>query len=328
MDKNKKYLRLYVKDYTFANSEELYNRDTYKKLRNHHLVKTTKLYAIVKTKKIIFDKKTCKIDKNYKVICDILADNKVYKIEFNLLELYYEQFGQDFYVYEDFKNKLEDILLNTMDFGENITLTKDNLYKQISLYNDQQNDKNLTFVCPFYYVICGKKTALITLNIYRIINLLKIDCVNDLEILYIGKSMKDTMKRLKNHNKWGEIFTLDKKYQENYDYLIYVFNIDKADTHINHLNEKNIFLLNIDSNIDLQNAVKNLEIAFISYYKPLLNEKHIDTNFSKTTFVTKELINLGYTNLIVEMNLGDESIMGKIKTSSVDNPVFEIDITL
>ena len=79
--------------------------------------------------------------------------------------------------------------------------------------------------------------------------------------------------------------------------------------------------------MDLETVVKNLEIAFISYYRPLLNEKHINTNFTKTKFVTQKLINLGYTHLTIEMNFGEENIMGKIKTPNVNTTV-EIDITL
>ena len=40
--------------------------------------------------------------------------------------------------------------------------------------------------------ICGKETTS-TLNVYMDLNLLNIDFVNNLEIIYIGKSMKDIM---------------------------------------------------------------------------------------------------------------------------------------
>lgn len=320
---------MYIKDYLFSNSEELYDRTLYRIFRNMPQVKTTKLYAIVRTKSLIFDFKSFSINMNYDITCNIVVNDTFRSITFNLMEMYYDQFGKEHQNIEVFKNELETILLTQVDFGEKIKLTKETLCQKISPYKEQENSKNLILTCPFYYILSNRQASLISLNVYRVLNMFKINLINKLEIIYIGKAIKDTMKRLKNHNKWGEVLNLDKQSKkDNYDYLVYVFNLDKADTYIYNIDKNNIFIFNDNSNFELKSAVKNLEIAFISYYKPILNEKHINTDFSKTKFVTQELITLGYNRLIIEMNFEDGSVMGNIKTPQVNKQAVEIDINI
>ena len=40
--------------------------------------------------------------------------------------------------------------------------------------------------------------------------------------------------------------------------LIYVFNLDKADTYIKPYRRKNVFILNINSEMDLETVVKKI----------------------------------------------------------------------
>jgi len=219
---DKKILRLYIKDYLFANSEELYNRALYKKFRNLPQVKTTKLYSIIRTEGIKFNFESFSIDNNYDITIEILKRNKSYSITFNLMQVYYNEFGEEYSSLKEFKDELENILLTQVDFGKDVQLSKDILHFQISPYQEQESDKNLILVCPFYFILSKGTTAGISLNIYRILNMFNINLINDLEIIYIGKSMKDTMKRLKNHNKWGEVLAIDKESKkEVYDYIVY-----------------------------------------------------------------------------------------------------------
>ena len=146
----------------------------------------------------------------------------------------------------------------------------------------------MELICPFYYIISEAEIFGVSLNIYRIINLFNINIVNDLEIIYIGQSLKSTLDRLKDHNKWGEIFSSDRLSPEVNSYLVYTFNFDQADTLVSYINGTPI-ILNIDSEIEKKIIVDNLEIAFISYYKPILNKDFKNTNFSKTDFIIKKL---------------------------------------
>ncbi len=322
------YLRLYITDYTFANMDELYNRNVYRLLRSRPKVKTTKLYAIVKTDKIIFDIDTFYIDNKYEISCDLIINNTKKTVKFNLLQMYYDQFGADFKDYRVFKLSLENRLLD-LDYMKKNNLNAKDFYQQISAYKEENNRDNLVLNCPFYYILSKGATSEISINVYRILNYLNIDLVNDLEIIYIGKSMKSTMKRLREHNKWGEVQARDKQSSNtNSNYIVYVFNLDKADTSISHFDSNNVLIVNNNSEVDLKNIVSILEIAFISHYKPILNQKHINTNLKEISLVRNNLKELGYTNLAVEMNFEDGGIMGNITTPHVNKQKVQIEFKI
>jgi hypothetical protein len=161
-----------------------------------------------------------------------------------------------------------------------------------------------------------------------VFNHFNIDILNELEIIYIGKSMNSTIDRLKEHNKWSAVIAKDKMNPDaDFDYLVYVFNFDKVETSFENITDNDILVLNYKSEYDLEKLVKNLEIAFISHYKPLLNKDYIDTVFEETDFVKKELVELGYSNLMIEMVINEDSLMGKIKTPNAKSQAVDINLT-
>ena len=122
---DKKYLRLWIENYTFATLEELHNEHAYKELKANELIKTSKLYSIIKTEEITFDIDSFVINNKYDISCNIIIKNKKKPITFNLLEVYYDSLKDKFANINDLQEELEYIILNQFTFPDGMKVTKE-----------------------------------------------------------------------------------------------------------------------------------------------------------------------------------------------------------
>lgn len=324
----KKILRLYITKYNFAMQEELHNEMMFNILKSIPEIKMTNLYAIVQTNSMTIDTNTIKISSSYDLSCNVLINKKKKTIKFNLLKYYYEGLEEKKISFNEFIEYLETNLLTIKPFKSD-NEKKENLYKHIEIIKDMSINAQITLKCPFYWLLSNGTHYSVTLNLYRVFNYFNINILNELEIIYIGKSMNSTINRLKEHNKWSAVIAKDKMNPDaDFDYLVYVFNFDKVETSFENITDNDILVLNNKSEYNLEKLVENLEIAFISHYKPLLNKDYVDTIFEETDFVKKKLVELGYTNLTIEMIINEDSLMGKIKTPKAKSQSVDINLTL
>lgn len=320
------FLRLYITKYNFAMQEELHNKTMFNILKNIPEIKMTNLYAIVQTDSMTIDTNSINISSSYDLSCNVIINKKKETIKFNLLKYYYEELEEKKISFDKFVEYLETNLLTVEPFKSN-NEKKENLYKHIEIVKDMSINAQISLKCPFYWFFSQYKHDLVILNLYRVFNHFNIDILNELEIIYIGKSMNSTIDRLKEHNKWSAVIAKDKMNPDaDFDYLVYVFNFDKVETSFENITDNDILVLNYKSEYDLEKLVKNLEIAFISHYKPLLNKDYVDTVFEETDFVKKELVELGYSNLMIEMVINEDSLMGKIKTPNAKSQAVDINL--
>lgn len=326
---NEKILRLYIAKYHFATQEELHDKKTIKALKSIPEIQMTNLYAIVQTNKLYIDLDSICIHSTYELTCDLIINSNKKTIKFNLLQYYYAELkNNDELSFNQFVHNIEDFLLKIEPFKSN-NEKKENLYKYITIRKELSHNSTIVIQCPFFWASCGRKNDFINLNLYRVINHFDLDILNELEIIYIGKSMTNTLNRLKEHNKWSAVLAKDQKNPEvNYDYLVYVFNFNKCETIILDINDQECSVVNYESTYNLKKLVDNIEVAFISHYKPLLNEKHINTIFDNTDFVKKELMEFGYTRLMLEMVINEDSSMGNIKTPKAKSQTVDINLSL
>ncbi len=325
----KKFLRLYITKYNFAMQDELHDPIMLNILKNIPEIRMTNLYAIVQTNSMCIDIDSISICSSYDVECNVIINKKLKTIKFNLLSYYYEELeNKEDISFDKFVENLENGLLNIEPFKSN-NYKREDLYKDIEIVRDNSFNSQISLRCPFYWFFSKLQNDLVILNLYRVINHFNIDILNELEIIYIGKSMNSTIDRLKEHNKWSAIIAKDKKNKSaDFDYLVYVFNFDQVETLIKDVTNNDKIVLNYEAEYNVDNLVTNLEIAFISHYKPLLNIEYVDTIFEETDFVKKELINHGYTDLIIEMIINEGSLMGNIKTSKAKSEIVNINLTL
>ena len=84
------------------------------------------------------------------------------------------------------------------------------------------------------------------------------------------------------------------------------------------------------------NIIESIIIAIvegITEYIPISSTGHMIITekllgVEETDFVKKELINHGYTDLIIEMIINEGSLMGNIKTSKAKSEIVNINLTL
>lgn len=307
----KKILRLTITKYHFAIQEELNDEVALKALKGDEEIKSTKLYSIVQTNRMYVNHDSFSIDKDYNISLNIHINNKLKVVKFNLMEYYFELYKSFFKSLDTFINFLEEQVMKLEYFEQN-PISKNEIYKFINIIEDYSYSSVICIKCPFDYILSSCKYDSVFMNIYRILNHFNIKNIkDDLEIIYIGKSLDDTLQRLKTHEKWSEVHTKDRKNPNNdYDYLVYMFNFKQDD--IDFTNMLNPIK---DSKYNIEDIVDNLETTLISHFKPMLNKKKIDVDFPNSKFVKKELKDNGYDGLIIYKDMKDNTLMADIKTS-------------
>jgi len=307
----KKVLRLTITKYHFAIQEELNDDIAMKALKGNKEIKSTKLYSIVQTNRMYVNFNSFSVDKDYNISLNIHINKKLKILKFNLMKYYFELHKKSFENLDFFIKYLEDQVLKIKYFEKN-NISKNEIYKFINILKDYSYSSVICLRCPFDYVLSNYQYDAVSLNIYRILNHFNIKNIrDDLEIIYIGKSLDDTLQRLKTHEKWSEVQTKDRKNPNNdYDYLVYMFNFTQDD-----IDFTNILNLIKDSTYNVKDIVDNLETALISHYKPMLNKNKKDINFQNSEFVKKELKDNGYDGLIIYKDMKDNTLMADIKTS-------------
>ncbi|WP_428026852.1 hypothetical protein [Arcobacter sp.] len=320
----KNILRLTIDKYHFAIQEELNDKVSLKALKGNQEIKSTKLYSIVQTNRMYINLDSFCIDINYNISLSIHINNKIKVIKFNLMEYYFELHKESFENLDSFINYLETQVMKIEYFEKN-TISKNEIYKFINILRDYSYSSVICLKCPFDYILSNCEYDAVFFNIYRILNYFNIkDIRDDLEIIYIGKSLNDTLQRLKTHEKWSEVQTKDRKNpNNNYDYLVYMFNFRQDD-----IDFTDILTPIKDSKYNIEDIVDNLETALISYYKPMLNDKKIDIDFPNSAFVKKELKDKGYDGLIIYKDMKDNTLMADIKTSHMQEEKVDIFLSI
>jgi len=322
--KVKKILSLTIDKYHFAIQEELNDEVALKALKGNQEIKSAKLYSIVQTNRMYVNFDSFSIDKNYNISLNVHINNKLKVVKFNLMEYYFESYENYFKSLDSFINFLEKQIMKLEYFKQNI-ISKNEIYKFINIIEDYSYSSVICIKCPFDYILCNGEYDSVFMNIYRILNHFNIKNIrDDLEMIYIGKSLDDTLQRLRTHEKWSEVHTKDRKNPNNdYDYLVYMFNFKQDD-----IDFTNIFSPIKDSNYKIEDIVDNLETALISHFKPMLNKKKIDIDFPNSEFVKKELKNNGYDGLIIYKDMKDDTLMANIKTSHMQKEKIDMFLSI
>lgn len=311
----KKILNLTIDKYHFAIQEELNDEVALKALKVDPEIKSTKLYSIVQTNRMYVNIGSFSINKDYNISLSVDINNKLKVVKFNLMEYYFESYKNFFKNLDSFISFLEEQVMK-LEYFEQKNISKNELYKFINIIEDNSYSSVICIKCPFDFILSSGRYDAVFMNIYRILNHFNIKYIRDnLEMIYIGKSLDDTLHRLKTHEKWSEVHSKDRKNPNNdYDYLVYMFNFKQDDIDFTDM------LSPIkDSKYNIENIVDNLETALISHFKPMLNKKKIDIDFPNSEFVKKELKDNGYDGLIIYKDMKDNTLMADIKTSHMQD---------
>lgn len=309
-----KTFHTYIKKYQFHPFELLFDDSVREYIKNEYTEKTSTLYAIVETDKTSFLPQTFTFDEKFCANGKIKVSDTEHDISLNISKSLYDSDSElsqnlrkNFQTIDDFNN----YCMQQYNNDEEKNLSSGELYKNlVKIDKKASSDKTLYSSCPLWNVLTNSTEHLAEYNIYQMINFFDYKVLNDLEILYIGKSTSSTFERLRKHEKWGPIMA---NKNPNKDYFVYFFEIDESSlTHNQH--ENTSVLIKDNNNIKMDSIVKLCESSLINYYKPKYNKEHVDTILEETGYVKKALTSNGYTEMITEVYL--EGPFGKISTPS------------
>ncbi len=301
----------YIKKFQVLPKSTLYNEDSKYMISEFNKHEAT-LYLIVKTPKIAFIPESFIIDDNYNLCGEVFIENTetIKAIKFNPLKIPYDmpQLRNNYPTLESFINTY-------MDMYEDGNKSNKQKYKDLSSIDlNNSNESKLRIKCPISKAVTRGEGDYMDLKIYQVINFFNIDILQNLEILYIGKSNDNTWQRLYSHNKWGFLEEYRNKAKE--DFLVYFLQLDYSKLEINKINNFAILNRGDDTQITLEDATKITEASLINYFikEKKFNDQMVNMDLSKWYFIKTKLKNNGYTEVNVELYL--DGLFGKLGTDN------------
>jgi hypothetical protein len=305
----KKYFQSYIKQYQIFPKRSIYGAHSKNLISEFNRHEAT-LYFIVKTKKVVFLPESFRPIGNYCFLGFLEVSGRRHEIVFNTAKMHYDhkEINKRFSSIEDFCN------FSMRDWGVDNYPNLSNAEKyaaiaHVDLHKSSANE--IVINCPLGKAITGATTEIIVTP-YQLIMFFDIDCLSEIEILYIGKSNDDTWKRIYNHNKWGLI---DENISPDEEVIVYFLQLDKSDMDIGSIGSNFVLIHRQESEVTIENATLSIEAALISYFieTKKFNDHHVGKGIGKIDLIQDKLKKRGYTNLIVEVAL--DGLFGFVGTS-------------
>lgn len=309
--KPEKILNTYIKAYQFFPKYAIYDEYEKERISNFNQHEAT-IYMIIKTPSVKFDVHSFRVIDDYMYRGDLLVAGKRHDVVFNAAKLHFKhaKMQSQFECIKDFT----DTVMSAWKLTETANLSPSEMYALASSIDfDASTQNKLVINCALGRVICGGQGGQIIVNPYQLINEFEMDCLENLEILYIGKSTDNTWRRVYNHNKWGLI---EENRNQNEDLIVYFMQLDES--LIGHMYLGSIAILIRDfSGISIANVTKITEMALINHFikEKKFNIDHVGSDILQSKVAKKELVQNGYTKLSVELSL--DGLLGRLGTKSV-----------
>lgn len=308
-----KNFRLYTKKYHCIGQDKLFDKAYEKELLKTDIKKTT-VYAIGQTKRMEFLLDTVTIGDNFDLVGKIKYGENIYDFSFDLAAYHFRK--------KDNAHELASKALNSVNFGVDSNMSATKKYKHLARVSKEYSDRhNICVRCPIDFVITGQKYDAVHLNIYNLINYFDVDFFQGTNIIYIGKSIKSTLNRLKNHNKWGSISSkhIHEKIRE-VDYAVHCFELESTDQ-VFYEDKDNIVMVNKKHELlNFEDEIVPLaESILIATLKPTINEQGKNANIMKKPSMIKLQEN-GYSTATFELDLN--GMLGRIYSDFVGSGNF------
>ncbi|EKO3608556.1 hypothetical protein M3914_003354 [Vibrio metschnikovii] len=310
---NEKIFHTYIKTFRYHPFERLFDKSIKGFVKDSFTDENSTLYAIVRTKRVEFITESFYPISNYCVVGQVKCGEKVYSVMFNVAKTwYYSESDVSIRLKNRFKT-FDEFTKHFMDqYGNPEKPEISNSDKYMSLASidlEQSTSKSLFVDCPIARAMNTGKSMCAELPIYQVLNMFDVDCMESLDICYIGKSTASTFDRLRKHEKWGPIMA---QKRDDEDYLVYFFEI--ADNEISRDHNGLINYVRRDrNNLPKDALVRLCEASLINFYKPEFNDEYVDTELANSGLYHKWLKGNGYTKVVTEVEL--EGLLGRLGTN-------------
>lgn len=295
----KKYFLSHIKKYQVFPKNSIYGEHAKNLISEFNKHEAT-LYFMVKTKKVTFLPESFRAVGNYCFLGFVEVGGKRHEIIFNAAKMHYDdkKISKNFSSVEEFC----DFSMREWRSEKFPNLRNDEKYASIVHVDLNESSPNQIVInCPLGRGISGKDTKIVVTP-YQLIMFFDIDCLSNLEILYIGKSNDNTWKRIYNHNKWGLV---DENVLPDEEIIVYFLQLDKSDVDMGDVGSKIFFMHIQESEVPIEDATVAIEAAMISHFieSKKYNDHHVGKNLEKIDVIQNKLKSRGYTNLVVEVCL-------------------------
>ncbi|TMO57124.1 hypothetical protein [Pseudoalteromonas phenolica] len=305
-----KLFNSYIKKYQFQPYERLFDKSIKEYIKTDFTDNESKIYAIVETPKVKYIPESFYPIGNFSFVGDVVVDDIRHTIMINIAKTWFET---ESVLSQGLRNKFAslgdftDYFMGLYGPPERPNLSSSEKYSNIAQVDLQKSTENILFIsCPLAKAMNGGKDCHAELHIYQMINMFEIECLGNLEIVYIGKSISSTFERLRKHEKWGPILANQKG---KYDHLVYFLEIEDNELS-NYLVDNVRFFKRDFNNLPEDPIVKLCEASLINFYKPKFNEDHKCSDLAKSELVTKWLTKNSYNQLVTEIEL--DGLLGRI----------------
>ncbi len=267
---------------------------------------TRSIYFIVKTKKLRFAASRCHIGFPYKVRCLVKKGQKSYRTIVDMAHFWFSMDENK----NAFSNKQEMALyyLRRCEPAWVRRLPPSIRYTLGSRIISSSSTSELEISCAIKQCLSRERDGNMSLFIYQMAMVFDWPILDDLTILYIGKS-RDTFKRVKGHENWGRILA---SLSDDEDALVYFMNLEANHYIMESPNDAR--RVRIGEPIDLEILTSVSEAAMIHYFKPDFND-HYKSRDIFHTGPARQAAALGYDDISIEVML--DGVMGRVGTPGV-----------
>lgn len=305
---DEKVFRAHIREYHPIEKDALYSK--FAVLGHFHREQST-LYMIAKAKRITFVPASFLPLSDYRFHGRILVGDRTEQVIFNAAQMIYEE-AIPKGIFDHWRSWAEEAmsLWKILELPQGTASQKYAYASSIDL--DQSTDHQLYIDCKLTQAVRrGRQDIRLIVRPLALAHQFDWNVFDDVEILYIGKSTDDALKRVMNHNKWGEITT---NLQDDEFAFVYFMDVQYTSAHKEVCGPLVLIYENDDANIDRDDIALITEAALIKHFfdEQKYNRQIVTQDLAKVKSVREKLVERGYTALHVELKL--DGVLGRLGT--------------
>ncbi|MBB6244114.1 hypothetical protein [Rhodanobacter sp. MP1X3] len=313
----------YIREFQPVAKDTLYSAPDKNVFSDFHRKKST-VYMIAKTKKMSFVIDSFRVIDDFCILGKVLVGGRTEDVMFNIAKLLFEKSGVT-HKYDGWRS-WADRVMSAWAIKEESHLSSSQKYRRGSRIDlDLSNETRLYIECMLYQSIGnGNTSRRVIVQPLDLAHMFDWYLLDDIEILYVGKSKSSVLNRAINHNKWGEI-TTDLKSDE--FAFVYFMDIEQSSIMKESLGPISLITNTTDDELDRDSIALITEAALIKHFfsEEKYNREIVSQDIIAVKSVREKLIERGYTALRVDLILeGVFGVFGTKKTGITRSHIFQV----
>lgn len=300
----------HVREYQPVEKDVLFNALAKGSFGDFHR-KQSSLYMIAKTRKVAFLPESFVVGSDFCLHGRVRVAQRTEQVTFNIAKLLFEQSGAGG-KFADWRNWAEAVMgLWAIEGYANASASEK--YRLSSKVDASlSNDANLYIDCKLFEGASGGgPERRVIVRALDLIHMFDWNLLEDIEILYVGKSTDDVLKRARNHNKWGEITT---DLEDDEFAFVYFMDVAQSSVAKDRIGPFVRMADGPDEALDRDATALITEAALIKYFfdEERYNRKVVGQALADVKAIREKLVGRGYTALRVDLIL--DGVFGRFGT--------------